>query len=197
MPVGFNPHGDPMTMQLVGREWADPEILGMGYALEQVTGPRPLTTTAPALRYEPGVTPRPIVIEVPAPPVDGPRRCRRRRRRAERPSAEKSRDQGRPSPSTATTSGGKVRFVLANRSAAKVTGTVTLRVKLGKRTVVLGRAKVAVGARGRKTLVVTLSRAARRALGGRARVSATATYALSNATGAKTTKTVKLAIRLR
>ncbi|MDO8186238.1 amidase family protein [Conexibacter sp. JD483] len=195
VPVGFNPHGDPMTMQLMGREWADPQVLGMGYALEQVSGPRPQTTTAPALKYVPGATPRDPVIEVPAPPISNPpaqtppeeSRAPAARRVAIKVTVAKS----------AATKGGKVRFVLANRSAARVTGTVTLRVKLGKKTVVLGRAKVAVGARGRKTLVVTLTRAARRALGRRAKVSATATYALRNATGAKTTKTVKLAIRLR
>ncbi len=195
VPVGFNPHGDPMSLQLVGREWDDPKILGMGYALEQATGPRPLTTKAPALRYEPDVTPRPIVIEKPAPPVTVPP--------VQTPSEEGRQPAARRVAikavfaKSATARGGKVRFALRNSSAAKVTGTVTLRAKVGKKTVVLGRAKVSVGARGRTTLVVTLTRAARRALGTRAKISATATYALRNATGAKAAKTVKLAIRLR
>ncbi len=142
------------------------------------------------------MTPRPIVIEKPAPPVTAP------------PVQTPSEEGRTPAPARrvaikavlakrAAASGGKVRFVLRNSSAAKVTGTVTLRAKVGKKTVVLGRARVSVGARGRKTLVVTLTRAARRALGRRATISAMATYALRNATGAKATKKVKLAIRLR
>jgi amidase len=194
VPVGFNPHGDPMTMQLVGREWDDPEILGMGYALEQGTGARPQSTQAPALPYEPGTTPGPIVVPVPAPPVTAP-------------PVQRAPEESRAAPvkvairaafaRSATVRGGKVRFVLANRSAARLSGRVTLRAKVGRRTVVLGSANVVVGARGRKTLVVKLTRAARRALGRRAKIVATATYALENPTGAKTTKKVKLTIRLR
>ncbi|HST38390.1 MAG TPA: amidase family protein [Conexibacter sp.] len=199
VPVGTNPHGDPMTMQLVGREWADPQILGMGYALEQATGPRPQTTTAPALRYVPGATPRPIVIEKPIPPVTQPAiPTPSEEGRAPAPAPVARRVAIKTTlPKTATVRGGKVRFVLRNTSAAKVTGSVTLRAKVGRRTLVLGRAKVSIGARGRKTLVVTLTRAARRALGRRARVVATATYALRNPTGAKATKKAKLTIRLR
>ncbi|MDW5594561.1 amidase family protein [Conexibacter stalactiti] len=196
LPVGTNPHGDPISMQLMGREWSDPQILGMGYALERATGPRPQATTAPALRYVAGTTPRPIVIEVPGPSVTLPP--------VQTPPQE-SRPTPTPTrvaiattlPKTATVRGGKVRFVLANRSAARLTGTVTLRAKVGRRTIVLGSAKVSVGARGRKTLVVTLTRAARRALGRRAKIAATATYALRNPTGATATKKAKLTIRLR
>lgn len=38
-------------MQLVGRAWDDAKILGMGYALEQQSQARLLTTFAPALQY--------------------------------------------------------------------------------------------------------------------------------------------------
>lgn len=196
VPVGFNPHGDPMTMQLVGREWADPQVLGMGYALEQVSGPRPQTTTAPALRYVPGATPRDPVIDVPTPPLTTPP-VQTPPEEGRAPAAPRRVAIKAALAKRATVRGGKARFVLRNASAARLTGTVTLRAKVGKRTVVLGRAKVAVGAHRRTTLVVRLTRAARRALGRRAKVSATATYALRNATGAKATKKARLTIRLR
>ncbi|MDW5597565.1 glycosyl hydrolase [Conexibacter stalactiti] len=98
---------------------------------------------------------------------------------------------------SATVKRGAVRFLLRNGSAAKVTGTVTLRAKLGTRTVVLGSGKVSVAAGKRATLVVKLTRAARARLGRRAKVTATATYALKNATGATATRKARLTIRLR
>ena len=38
LPVGANPHGDPMSLQFVGRAWDDAKVLGFGYALEQKLG---------------------------------------------------------------------------------------------------------------------------------------------------------------
>ncbi|MGN8647297.1 amidase [Gracilibacillus sp. HCP3S3_G5_1] len=51
VPVGTNPNGYSISMQLVGRAWSDGEILGLGYALEQQTNGQQLTTHAPALKY--------------------------------------------------------------------------------------------------------------------------------------------------
>lgn len=97
----------------------------------------------------------------------------------------------------ATVRGGKVRFVLRNSSTAKVTGTVTLRAKLGPRWIALGSGKVTVAAGKRTTIVVKLRKNARTRLARRVRVTATATYALKNGTGAKATKKAKLVIKLR
>lgn len=194
VPVGFNPHGDPMTLQLMGREWADPQILGMGYALEQATGPRPQADTAPPLRYVPGSTPRPIVIEKPVPPVTVPESPRAPE---EQPKPVAKKPIKVVLAKAGAVRGGKARFVLRNAAATRVTGTVTLRAKVGAKTIVLGRGRVAVAGKKRTTVVVTLTRAARRALGRRARVTATATYALRNPSGASATKRAKLTIRLR
>ena len=38
LPVGANPHGDPMSLQFVGRACDDAKVLGFGYALEQQLG---------------------------------------------------------------------------------------------------------------------------------------------------------------
>ncbi|XQY93775.1 amidase family protein [Metabacillus sp. HB246100] len=49
VPVGTNPHGYSISMQLVGRAWDDANILGMGYALEQQANGQQFTSFAPAL----------------------------------------------------------------------------------------------------------------------------------------------------
>ena len=49
VPVGTNGHGYSTSMQLVGRAWADADVLGMGYALEQQARGRQVTVHAPAL----------------------------------------------------------------------------------------------------------------------------------------------------
>jgi len=51
VPVGTSPNGYSLSMQLVGKAWDDANILGMGYALEQQTKARVLTTFAPKLTF--------------------------------------------------------------------------------------------------------------------------------------------------
>jgi amidase len=53
LPVGANPHGDPMSLQIVGRAWDDEKVLGFGYALEQQLGGAGhlVPSTAPRLAY--------------------------------------------------------------------------------------------------------------------------------------------------
>ncbi|WP_336921934.1 amidase [Aquipuribacter sp. SD81] len=53
VPVGTNPHGYSMSMQLMGRAWDDAAVLGMGYALEQQADGQLLTSFAPPLAYDP------------------------------------------------------------------------------------------------------------------------------------------------
>jgi amidase len=82
-PAGVDSEGDPIDLQLLGRQWSDPELLGYAYAFEQVatpaghgyvtlggtnTGGYPeLPNTAPALTYVPGSTSPPVTE--PAAPV--------------------------------------------------------------------------------------------------------------------------------
>ncbi|MFF2017707.1 amidase family protein [Paenibacillus sp. NPDC058177] len=56
VPVGTSPNGYSLSMQLVGKAWDDANILGMGYALEQQTKARVLTSFAPKLTYLPNDT---------------------------------------------------------------------------------------------------------------------------------------------
>ena len=53
LPVGANPHGDPMSLQFVGRAFEDAKMLGFGYALEQQLGGAGhiAPTTVPKLAY--------------------------------------------------------------------------------------------------------------------------------------------------
>ncbi|MDQ1000390.1 hypothetical protein QFZ28_000790 [Neobacillus niacini] len=53
VPVGTNPNGYSISMQLVGRAWTDAEILGMGYALEQQAKGQQFTAFVPVLKYSP------------------------------------------------------------------------------------------------------------------------------------------------
>jgi amidase len=53
VPVGTNPNGYSISMQLMGRAWDDAAVLGLGYALEQQTSGQQTTAFAPPLTYDP------------------------------------------------------------------------------------------------------------------------------------------------
>jgi amidase len=63
LPVGANPHGDPMSLQFVGRAWDDAKMLGFGYALEQKLGG--------AGHLAPATAPRLAVVTEATAPVGG------------------------------------------------------------------------------------------------------------------------------
>jgi amidase len=52
-PAGMNDHGQPVNIQLLGRPWDDPKLVGFAFAFEQVANARgqghQVQTTAPAL----------------------------------------------------------------------------------------------------------------------------------------------------
>ena len=56
-PVGYNDHGQPINIQLLGRAWDDAKLVGMAYAFEQVANAaghgHVVPTTVPALRHKP------------------------------------------------------------------------------------------------------------------------------------------------
>ena len=64
LPVGANPHGDPISIQIMGRAFDDAKMLGFGYALEQQLGGAGhlVPATAPKLPYS---------VDTPAPPIGG------------------------------------------------------------------------------------------------------------------------------
>lgn len=66
-PAGVNVNGEPFDLQIVGKAWSDPQLLGYAYAFDQVAHGQIETDSAPALRYVPDAAP-PVVTE-PTPPV--------------------------------------------------------------------------------------------------------------------------------
>ncbi len=57
-PVGYNNHGQPINIQLLGRAWDDGKLVGMAYAFEEVANAaghgHVEATTAPALPHDHG-----------------------------------------------------------------------------------------------------------------------------------------------
>ena len=49
MPAGFTDDGVPVGIELLGREWSEPQLLGAAYAYEQAAHPRRPPSTTPAL----------------------------------------------------------------------------------------------------------------------------------------------------
>jgi amidase len=56
IPAGYNDHGQPINIQLLGRAWDDAKLVGFAYAFESVANAagkgRVIQTTAPALTLE-------------------------------------------------------------------------------------------------------------------------------------------------
>ena len=64
LPVGANPHGDPISIQFVGRAFDDAKMLGFGHALEQQLGGAGhlAPATAPKLAF---------AVDTPGPTIGG------------------------------------------------------------------------------------------------------------------------------
>jgi len=57
-PAGYNDHGQPINIQLLGRAWDDAKLVGMAYAFEVLANAagkgHVAATTAPPLAFKPG-----------------------------------------------------------------------------------------------------------------------------------------------
>ena len=122
-PATVNDHGEPTNLQLVGRAWQDPELIGFAYAFDQVANGQIEAQTAPALDYAP----------LPADPTGriafpGPRKVAVRRNRVAR---VKVRCVGAPACATTLRlrSGGKQIARTALRVDAGPPTTARLRLK--------------------------------------------------------------------
>ncbi|MDO8210960.1 amidase [Conexibacter sp. CPCC 206217] len=71
-PVGTNDHGQPINLQLEGRPFDDPKLLGFAYAFELRANGHVAPGTTPALTYDAGAQPHPIVVDTPPPPITDP-----------------------------------------------------------------------------------------------------------------------------
>jgi amidase len=203
-PAGVNDHGQPINLQLLGRAWDDPKLVGMAYAFEHYASAdgngHQEPTTAPALTYKAGATPPPVVEEVPVPSdpvvttvtntvtVPGAP--------APAPPAPKPIAVTFSVPTKGSVFEGNVRLAVRNTSKVTVGGKVTLKAKLGGKTIALGHVSFSIAAGKSETLRVYLSKSARKAMSGHKTLTVSAAYALTNASGGKlnTTKSVKLAV---
>jgi amidase len=68
-PAGVNDHGQPINLQLEGRAFSDPQLLGYAYAFEAKANGHVNPTITPPLRYVPGVEVAPVTTPVAAPPA--------------------------------------------------------------------------------------------------------------------------------
>lgn len=61
-PAGYNDHGQPIDIQLMGRAWDDPKLVGYAYAFEQYAGAagkgHVVPATSPLLPYRPSASSR-------------------------------------------------------------------------------------------------------------------------------------------
>jgi amidase len=192
-PAGYNDHGQPINLQLLGRAWDDPKLVGMAYAFEhyaEVDGNgHQEPTTAPKLTYAPGAEPQTITVQTPVPSAPAP----------EPPAvvvAPKPVAVSFSVPATGSVASGVAKLTVRNTSKVTVSGTVTLKGKVSgkKSAVTFGKVSFSVGAGKRETVRIVLGPSARKALRGHTRFSVAATYALLNATGG--TRTIHKTVRL-
>lgn len=188
VPVGPNPSGDPMTLQIIGRAYQDGPVLGYGYALEQEVGAegKMLSPIAPRLAYVPGATPPVIEPQKPTEPVTVPRQ----------PDPVTNADAPVPPAMTATGAaaaaprvtiassarvrGGRVTVTLRNPTNRTLTGSLVLRgrgTKNGRAgTYQFGAARVTIGAGRTRTVSVKLGPTGLRALRARPALKVTARF---------------------
>ncbi|MDO9356468.1 MAG: amidase [Solirubrobacteraceae bacterium] len=218
LPVGANPHGDPMSLQFVGRAFDDAKVLGIGYALEQhLKGEGRLTpATAPALAYDATATADPIVIDKPqepetVPPVtELPEETRPNPTPAPTPVPPVPFSGVAPSPVVTPTikvtfptgaklKGTRVKVVVKNTGTAPVVGTVVLRGTVttkGKRsTKTFGSAKLSLATGQQRTASVTLNATGRKALAAKSTARVTASYVLTTAPAASSTTKTTLTLK--
>ncbi|MGK2938226.1 MAG: amidase [Solirubrobacteraceae bacterium] len=199
-PAGVSPNGDPMGLQLMGRPWSDPELLGYSYAFDLKAKGAVNSTAAPALPFDPAFSPKPI--EKPAPVLPEP----------EQPVAPvvapapavAAATTATPRltvmlPSSAKVAGGKVKLTVRSTSSTTIRGRVALRgtatVKGRKRTFTLGTSgRFTLAPNGSRTVTITLGPTATSILRGRTRWTVTASAELVGG-GAGGTVSARVALR--
>lgn len=188
VPVGPNPVGDPMTLQIIGRAYEDGPVLGYGYALEQEVGAegKMLSPIAPKLAYVPGATPPVIEPEKPTEPVTVPRQPDPvTNADAPVPPAMTTAGAAAAAPkvtiaSTGRVRGGRVTVTLRNPTNRTLTGSLVLRgpgTKNGKAgTYQFGSTRVTIGAGRTRTVSVKLGPTGLQALRARPSLKLTARF---------------------
>lgn len=183
VPVGPNPIGDPMTLQIIGRAYDDGPVLGLGYALEQEVGAegKMIPATTPKLQYVPGTPVPPITPGVPTDPVTTPSAPDPvSNASAPIPASQTAAKLTVTIPSAARVRGGRVLVTLKNPTKRTLTGTIVLRgraTKSGKKgTYTFGTARVTIGAGKSRTVSIKLGPTGLKALKGKSATKVTARF---------------------
>ncbi|UUY02728.1 amidase [Svornostia abyssi] len=183
VPVGSNPVGDPMTLQIIGRAYDDGPVLGLGYALEQEVGAegKIIPATTPKLQYVPGTPVPPITPQQPTEPVTLPSQPDPvSNASAPVPASQTAAKLTVTIPSSARVRGGRVRVALKNPTKRTLTGTIVLRgraTKNGKTgTYTFGTAQVTIGAGKSRTVSIKLGPTGLKALKGKSSTKVTARF---------------------
>lgn len=198
-PAGTNDHGQPINLQLQGKEWDDLELLGYAYAYEQVAKGSRQTTLAPRLDYEAGLTPQPIKIEAAPAPITTPPASVPPAISEANPTAPVT-----PAPAPVSTPRGKATVVtgsakVSSRGRYSVTvacgaGAVSCRVqvKVSRGGKSIGSKTVTVSAGKRRTLTFVAPSAIRRSIARGSRVTTKVTLKGVAGTPVGSVKTLKL-----
>jgi amidase len=180
-PAGVNDHGEPMNLQLAGRNWDDPKLIAYAYAFDQVARGHVEPVTVPPLTYvadptPPVITPpapvapaaKPIAAPPPPPPVAPvPRVTRRLTLRT-------------PSSIVAGRSG-TVRIPIACTATSARACLTSIRVRFGNRLLASGTRSLPAGKT--TTVAVRLNLYARRLLARRGELKVTITASVNDASG--------------
>lgn len=183
-PAGENDNGQPINLQLQGKTYSDPELLGYAYAFEKYANGKRQTPFFPALEYDPDVFPQDIPDIEPAPVPNVPQ--------LPAPSEGDSQTITDLTGKTVKASGkkkGSFKYMVGCASAKQAcTGTAT--VKIGKAK--LKTVKFTVKAGGVKTLSFKLPASVSKKLAGKKKVKATVTLTGTGTTSAPKAKTFTL-----
>jgi amidase len=187
-PAGMNDHGQPINLQLLGRAWSDPGLVGMAYAFEHYAGAagdgHQEPTTAPALPFQKGAEPVTVTVPTPVPSAPTPAPPAQL---VPVPTPVTPVAVSISLPSTGSVAAGIARLTVRNTSKVTIGGTVTLKGKVPGKTaaVTFGKVSFSLTAGERETLRIVLGPTARKALRRHTKYSVTASYNLNNVTGAK------------
>ena len=151
-PVGANDKGQPINIQLLGRAWSDPELVGYAHAFEELStaqGQGHLApATVPALPFEAGAEPQTTTVAQPVESVrtvqvPGPATPATTTKRVLPLSVTATTSPRRATgwPKVLTTTG-RVRYPVGLASATACSGRVEVRMKSGAKTVSTRRVSI-------------------------------------------------------
>lgn len=206
-PVGLSPDGMPINIQLLGRAWDDPKLVGYAYAFEKLANAdgsgRVVPDTAPKLTFKPGAEPQTVEVEKPVESVNevpGPVTTIQ----VPAPAPAASGGPATPAkvairavfPSKAKVRRGIAKVTLKNTGTTTVSVRVVLKGKVRRKSRTFAEGYTQIRARSSKTVLLVLGPTGRKALGDGS-VKVVAKYTLRNASGSTLSRSRSLTLSAR